>query len=119
MVMAMWNNSAFLRTVVSVALAIPAFLIAFFLPLEVVLLAAIVLGVVAFFSRNLVIQRIAFQAAFTAVIVLVGRVLISNLTSELEQKNLGALPFVELGGSFPFVEFKLDFLGQRAGFGIA
>ena len=119
MVMAMWNNSAFLRTVVSVALAIPAFLIAFFLPLEVVLLAAIVLGVVAFFSRNLVIQRIAFQAAFAAIIVLVGRVLISNLTSELDKKNLGALPFVELGGSFPFVEFKLDFLGQRAGFGIA
>lgn len=119
MAMAMWKDSSTLRTVVSLALAIPAFLIALFLPLQIVLVTAIVLGVIAFFSRNLVVQRIAFQVAFAATIVLVGRVLISNLITELDKKNFTALPFVELGGSFPFVDFKLDFLGQRAGFGIA
>lgn len=70
--------------------------------------------------RNVRVQRFAFQLGFAAVVVFVGYLLLSNLTSELERTNLVALPFVEFSNSFPFVgKFTLDFLDQRAGFGLS
>ena len=74
---------------------------------------------IALLSRNARLQRFAFQAAFTAATVLVARVLVSNLTTELDQINLEVMPFIDVNGSFPFISLHLDFLEQRAGFGIS
>lgn len=68
--------------------------------------------------RNVRAQRIAFQAVFLAVAIALAYILVTNLTSELDKTGLKPLPFVDLSGSFPFLRLKLDFLGQRAGFGI-
>lgn len=76
------------------------------------------LGAVLTLWRNLRFQRFVIQLAFALVVIAVGYVLLTNLTSELDKTKLEAFPFVHLSGSFPFVDFDLDFLGQRAGFGI-
>jgi general L-amino acid transport system permease protein len=68
--------------------------------------------------RNVRVQRVVLQLAFGAVVIVVGYLLLTNLTSELDRVNLEPLPFIDLSASFPFIDLKLDFLGQRAGFGI-
>lgn len=68
--------------------------------------------------RNVRVQRIVFQAAFAVFVVWAGYLLITNLTGELDTIGLEPFPFVDLSSAFPFVDFNLDFLGQRAGFGI-
>lgn len=63
-------------------------------------------------------QRIAVQALVLAIVAIIGWFLVDNLISELDRTGLQAMPFVEVSGSFPFVDFSEDFLSQRAGFGI-
>lgn len=68
--------------------------------------------------RDVRVQRFAFQLLFAAVIIVVGYVLVTNLTRELANRNLEAFPFVSFSGSFPFIDLTPGFLQQRAGFGI-
>lgn len=107
-----------LRLLIAAVIAIVGLVAALVLPLAFVLIAACGLAIVTLASRNARLQRYAFQAAFAAVIILVGRVLVSNLTTELDKTNLESLPFVDLSGSFPFIDFSMDFLDRRAGFGL-
>jgi general L-amino acid transport system permease protein len=77
------------------------------------------LGAMLALWRNVKAQRIAIQILFAVVVIVVGYVLIDNLTSDLAQLDLEAFPFVELSGSFPFINITQDFLKQRAGFDIS
>ena len=77
------------------------------------------IGAVLALWRNVRVQRFVMQAAFAVLVVVVVYVLIGNLTSDLAQLDLKAFPFVELSGSFPFIEIQQDFLKQRAGFDIS
>ena len=63
-------------------------------------------------------RRFFFQAIFALVVLVFGYVLISNIRTELEGIGLEIFPFVSTKGSFPFIDFSSDFLGQRAGFNI-
>lgn len=63
-------------------------------------------------------QRFLLQAVVLTFVALLGWLLIGNLRTELDRTNLDLMPFVRLDGSFPFVHFQDDFLGQRGGFGI-
>jgi len=65
------------------------------------------------------VQRLLFQVVFIVVVAIVGYLLVDNLTNALDQINLEAMPFIDLSGSFPFIDFQWDFLEQRAGFGLA
>ncbi|MCI0849946.1 MAG: ABC transporter permease subunit [Chloroflexi bacterium] len=76
------------------------------------------LGAIAQLWRNVRVQRAIFQLAFAVFIIWLVYILITNLTDELAKIDLEAFPFVERSGDFPFVKVHLDFLGQRAGFGI-
>lgn len=109
---------AVVRIVLGLAVTVAGLLLALALPLSVVFITAILLAGVALVSRNARVQRYAFQVAFGAVVILVGRVLVSNLTTELDKTNLEALPFINMSGSFPFIDFSMDFLDRRAGFGL-
>ena len=102
-----------------IAIVVVGLLVALALPLPIVFVATAVLAGIALLSRNARLQRFAFQASFTAATVLVARVLVSNLTTELDQINLEVMPFIDVNGSFPFIDLHLDFLEQRAGFGIS
>ena len=64
------------------------------------------------------LQRILFQAAFAAVVIVIGYVLISNLSRSLDRTGLDLFPFLSVDASFPFLHVQEDFLGQRAGFSI-
>ena len=75
-------------------------------------------GAVLALWRNVRVQRFAMQAAFAAVVAIVGYVLIDNLVFRLDQLDLELFPFVELTDGFPFVDVTQDFLRQRAGFNI-
>ena len=77
------------------------------------------IGTVLALWRNVRVQRFVMQAAFAVLVVIVAYVLIDNLTSDLAQLDLEAFPFVELSGSFPFIDITQDFLKQRAGFDIS
>jgi general L-amino acid transport system permease protein len=68
--------------------------------------------------RNARVQRVAVQAFVLAAVVIIGWFLLDNLIAELDRTGLRAMPFVEVSGSFPFIDFDEDFLSQRAGFGI-
>jgi len=59
-----------------------------------------------------------FQGVFALVVLVIGYVLIANIQTELEGLGLNIFPFVSTKGSFPFIDFSSDFLGQRAGFKI-
>ena len=76
------------------------------------------LGAIAQLWRNVRVQRAIFQLAFAVFFIWLVYILITNLTDELAKIDLEAFPFVERSGDFPFVKVHLDFLGQRAGFGI-
>ena len=76
------------------------------------------LAAIAQLWRNVRVQRAIFQLAFAALIIWLGYILVTNLTDGLAKIDLEPFPFVEASRDFPFVNFKLGFLGQRAGFGI-
>ena len=63
-------------------------------------------------------RRYSFQAIFALVVLVFGYVLIANIQTELEGIGLEIFPFISTKGSFPFIDFSSDFLGQRAGFPI-
>ncbi len=68
--------------------------------------------------RDVRVQRALFQLVFAVTVAVFGYVLIDNLTNALDEIGLEAMPFIDVSGSFPFVHFQMDFLDQRAGFGI-
>jgi len=68
--------------------------------------------------RNARVQRIVMQAFVLVAVLVVAWFLLDNLIAELDRTGLEAMPFVDVSGNFPFVDFNQDFLSQRAGFGI-
>lgn len=74
---------------------------------------------IALLWRNARFQRIVFQAAFAVVVVVVGYILIDNMSNELDRIGLELFPFVDTKSSFPFFETTWGFLNQRAGFSIS
>jgi general L-amino acid transport system permease protein len=68
--------------------------------------------------RNIHVQRFVFQAAFAALIIGFGYLLLSNLDRSLTQTNLELFPFLNIDATFPFVHISGDFLNERAGFSL-
>ena len=76
------------------------------------------LGAALSLWRNVRVQRFVFQLFFSLVVLVIGWLLVTNLTRELSARNLEAFPFIDLSGGFPFVDLSQGVLKQRAGFGI-